>query len=390
MRAQESEVGRAGDQDKVRRSAAVNTPAHQLLSLQRMAGNAAVARAVAEEQHAHDANCGHGPSVQRSAVHQVLRSPGRPLDAPLQTEMEARFGEGADFSGVRVHTDAVAQRSAAEIGAKAYTSGSNVVWDGQDKHVLAHELDHYRQQLAGPVPGTDNGSGVKVSDPNDWAERAAEETSRRVMSGAVPTQRAVDPGARTETAAPAGAPAVQRMTDPVVQRVHTELATTATTRTESDSEYSSEDDLTAKEAQLPPPTSDSSVEHAVESGSHTTVVLYRGEMMGNIRAMVESRSAGGAAPSANTPAPTEEQAAAQVSRGRLHPEFTADRYISRQFSRQGPRGVIVVRINTKYLTRGSESEAGWVALSSAPVEIVAVVDRSAGKSTSTSHGVNAS
>ncbi|MEU5343627.1 DUF4157 domain-containing protein [Streptomyces sp. NPDC020766] len=146
------------------------------------------------ERHEHGANCGHGPEVQRSAavqrstVHEVLRSPGQALDTGLRTEMEGRYGGGVDFSGVRVHTDAVAQRSAAEIGAKAYTSGAHVVWNGQDKPTLAHELKHYLQQSEGSVPGTDNGSGIKVSSPGDWAEREAEETARQVMSA--PVQRA--------------------------------------------------------------------------------------------------------------------------------------------------------------------------------------------------------
>ncbi|MFD0392147.1 DUF4157 domain-containing protein [Streptomyces nogalater] len=39
--------------------------------------------------------------------------------------METRLG--ADFSDVRVHMDAAAQASAADIGARAYTSGSHVV-----------------------------------------------------------------------------------------------------------------------------------------------------------------------------------------------------------------------------------------------------------------------
>ncbi|UUU28221.1 DUF4157 domain-containing protein [Streptomyces sp. DSM 40750] len=169
--------------------------AQRLLALQRLAGNAAVARAVEEERHEHGANCGHGAeaqrsaAVQRSAVHEVLRSPGQPLETGLRTEMESRYGGGADFSGVRVHTDTVAQRSAADIGAKAYTSGAHVVWDGRDKPTLAHELKHYLQQSEGAVPGTDNGSGLKVSDPGDWAEREAEETARQVMSA--PVQRAV-------------------------------------------------------------------------------------------------------------------------------------------------------------------------------------------------------
>ncbi|MYR85386.1 DUF4157 domain-containing protein, partial [Streptomyces sp. SID685] len=42
-----------------------------------------------------------GGEVQRSAVHDVLRAGGRPLDEGVRTDMEARLG--ADFSDVRVH-----------------------------------------------------------------------------------------------------------------------------------------------------------------------------------------------------------------------------------------------------------------------------------------------
>lgn len=103
--------------------------------------------------------------------------------------MESRLG--ADFSDVRVHTGPTAQRSAAEIGARAYTSGSDVVIGagGGDKHTLAHELTHVIQQRQGPVSGTDTGDGLRVSDPGDRFERAAEANARRVMSGPAPVQR---------------------------------------------------------------------------------------------------------------------------------------------------------------------------------------------------------
>jgi hypothetical protein len=183
-------------------------PASGLLALQRAAGNAAVARAVEEQRHEHDANCGHGASVQRSAVHEVLRSPGRQMDGPLMNEMQGRFG-GEDFSGVRLHTDAAALDSAAEIGAQAYASFPHVVWDGRDKQVLAEELHHIGQQSRGPVPGTDNGAGLMISDPNDWAEIEAGETARRVMSGPAPEQTAQGGVERSGAAGP-GTSSVQR------------------------------------------------------------------------------------------------------------------------------------------------------------------------------------
>ncbi|MFF8642179.1 DUF4157 domain-containing protein [Streptomyces sp. NPDC015345] len=159
-----------------------------LLGLQAAAGNAAVVQMLrqaahpwSQEAHQHGAE---QPQVQRSAVHDVLRGAGKPLDDAVRTDMESRLG--ADFSDVRVHDDAAARASAAEVGARAYTSGSHVVIGagGADPHTLAHELTHVIQQRQGPVAGTDNGAGLKVSDPSDRFEREAEANARRVMTGA--------------------------------------------------------------------------------------------------------------------------------------------------------------------------------------------------------------
>ncbi|WP_398958055.1 DUF4157 domain-containing protein [Streptomyces sp. GC420] len=183
MHAQDRQPGKTAPRAAVPATAHLPAGAAGILALQRAAGNAAVARAVGEERHEHNADCGHGPSVQRSAVHAVLRSAGRPLDGPLRAEMESRLG--ADFGDVRLHTDAVAQRSASEVGARAYTSGSHVVVGegGADKHTLAHELTHVIQQRQGPVAGTDNGAGLNVSDPGDRFEREAEANAHLVMAG---------------------------------------------------------------------------------------------------------------------------------------------------------------------------------------------------------------
>lgn len=196
-------------------------PAGLLRALQGSAGNAAVVQLLrqaghpwAQAPHQHGAGCGHRPAgqlplepVQRSAVHDVLRSPGSPLDDATRTEMEARLG--ADFSDVSIHTGAAAEASAAEIGARAYTSGNHIVIGagGNDRHTLAHELTHVIQQRSGPVTGTDNGSGLRVSDPSDAFERAAEENATRVLSGPVPEKAAA--GRSPAAVAPAEG-AVQR------------------------------------------------------------------------------------------------------------------------------------------------------------------------------------
>lgn len=164
------------------------TPPSTLLALQAGAGNAAVVQMLRRAGHP---MAGH--TVQRSTVHDVLRAPGRPLDASTRTEMEARLG--ADFSDVRLHTGSAARASTAEVGARAYTSGSHVVIGegGADKHTLAHELTHVIQQRQGPVSGSDNGAGLRISDPSDRFEREAEANAHRVMSGA-PVQRTPEAG----------------------------------------------------------------------------------------------------------------------------------------------------------------------------------------------------
>ncbi|MEK2495483.1 DUF4157 domain-containing protein [Kitasatospora purpeofusca] len=166
----------------------VTAPASGLLGLQATVGNAVVVQRL-KQQHRHGAGCGHEVEeapVQRSAVHDVVRAGGRPLDGGTRADMERRLG--ADFSDVRIHDDGAAKASAAEVGARAYTSGNHVVIGegGTDKHTLAHELTHVIQQRRGPVAGTDNGAGLRVSDPSDRFEREAESNARRAMSGSAP------------------------------------------------------------------------------------------------------------------------------------------------------------------------------------------------------------
>nr|WSX54868.1 DUF4157 domain-containing protein [Streptomyces sp. NBC_00974] len=195
-----------------------------LMGLQASVGNAAVVQMLRraghgrdQEQHQHTDGCGHQQSeqhaLQRSAVHDVLRAPGRPLDAATRSDMEARLG--ADFSDVRIHDNSAAKASASEVGARAYTSGSHVVIGagGSDKHTLAHELTHVIQQRQGPVAGTDNGSGLKVSDPSDRFEREAEANAGRVMAPG--HQAATDVRRHGAPSAPSGSHhSVQRVATP--------------------------------------------------------------------------------------------------------------------------------------------------------------------------------
>jgi Domain of unknown function (DUF4157) len=141
-------------------------------------------------------------------VHEVLGTPGQPLDPATRAFMEPRFGhdfsqvrthahasapvparltidaphdefeqeadrvaQGTmghssapigirhDFSGVRVHTDARAAESAQAVGAHAYTVGHNIVFgvgrfapgSEEGRRLIAHELAHVVQQERGLV-----------------------------------------------------------------------------------------------------------------------------------------------------------------------------------------------------------------------------------------------
>ena len=146
--------------EAVHETSPIRAPFENMLNLQRMAGNQAVA-----------------------GVLDVDRSGGAPLDTDTRSFMESRLG--ADFSDVRVHTDGAATESARSLGAEAYTVGTDVVVQSQrwspgteaGRHLLAHELTHVVQQKAGPVDGTPTGDGIALSDPGDRFEQEAERTA---------------------------------------------------------------------------------------------------------------------------------------------------------------------------------------------------------------------
>jgi hypothetical protein len=150
------------------------TPA-AVMHLQKTAGNATVSAALEEQE----------PSLVKDVVGS---GGGAPLDKDTRGFMESRLG--ADFSNVRVHTDATASESARSVQAYAYTVGTDVVFQSgkyepesdSGKRMLAHELTHVVQQRSGPVAGTPAPGGIQVSHPSDRFEQAAESSADRVMS----------------------------------------------------------------------------------------------------------------------------------------------------------------------------------------------------------------
>lgn len=152
-----------------------------ILHLQRLAGNSSVGSLMTED------------GEERSPVHDVVGSGGgAPLDGATRNFMESRLGQ--DFGDVRIHTGPKADESAKAINAKAYTVGSAVVFgDGvfspdtaSGKQTLAHELTHVVQQRSGPVAGSPAPGGIRLSDPADPFELAAERSASAVMAGQAP------------------------------------------------------------------------------------------------------------------------------------------------------------------------------------------------------------
>ena len=128
---------------------------------------------------------GHSLSSVPPIVHDVLSTPGRPLDSATRSFMEPRFGH--DFSQVRVHDDARAGESARTVNANAYTVGGHIAFapgrydpaSSTGRRLLAHELAHTIQQADKTV--VQSKSGI---DPHDSpAEREADAVADRIMLG---------------------------------------------------------------------------------------------------------------------------------------------------------------------------------------------------------------
>jgi hypothetical protein len=122
-------------------------------------------------------------------VHEVLRSPGQPLDVESRAYFEPRFGR--DLDSVRVHTDARAGASAQQIRSLAYTLGTNIVFGpgrfapstSTGRRLIAHELAHVVQQRAG------NTAVIRRAPPKDKSQGLPPpsiEVPKRVKYGGTP------------------------------------------------------------------------------------------------------------------------------------------------------------------------------------------------------------
>jgi hypothetical protein len=141
-----------------------------------------------------------------------------PESAPIQLKSGPGQGSvgfamsGVDMSDVKVHRNST---KPADLGALAYTQGSDVhLAPGQDRH-LAHELGHVVQQKQGRVPVTTDFNGVKGND-DPALEAEADRLGQQAMIGSGEGRTR---GAHSASDAP-----VQRMLDHAKNRTINSLA----------------------------------------------------------------------------------------------------------------------------------------------------------------------
>ncbi|MCF6358780.1 MAG: DUF4157 domain-containing protein, partial [Draconibacterium sp.] len=119
-----------------------------------------------------------------SATEQILNSSkgnGSPLNSEIQSQMEGSFG--ANFSGVKIHTDSTAVQLNKELGAQAFTAGKDIYFNEgkyspdsrNGKKLLAHELTHSVQQGAAQVQPFIQREITATTSPT--TERAIEEAT---------------------------------------------------------------------------------------------------------------------------------------------------------------------------------------------------------------------
>lgn len=116
------------------------------------------------------------PNGLPAAVQVALQAAAAPLDAGTRSYFEPRFG--CDLSSVLVHTGPEATASARAIDARAYTSGTHIVFaDGEfapqsaaGRRLLAHELVHVVQQQGGRVASP---APVALRAPGGTVQRQA-------------------------------------------------------------------------------------------------------------------------------------------------------------------------------------------------------------------------
>ena len=160
------------------------------------------ARSVLQRRHVGSAAADGGTRkpIAPIDIAKVLDSSGAALPETVRRFMEPRLG--ANFEDVRIHADAPAAQTARALAARAYTTGSHIVFGAGEyqpgssggQRLLAHELTHVvQQQQSQPRPAAasaslmrndesdDLESGLVVNQPGDRYEQEADRVAEQVV-----------------------------------------------------------------------------------------------------------------------------------------------------------------------------------------------------------------
>jgi hypothetical protein len=168
------------------------------LQLQRQYGNKAVQRLIQRNQNGkvqREAQAGdqhravglEGGEVSGEVQSQIrsARGGGRPLDRTVGSQVGGALG--ADFSGVKVHTDSQSDNLNRSLSAQAFTTGSDIFFSQgaynpgthSGKQLLAHELTHVVQQGGGKQNNVQ--AKLTVGPAGDKYEEEADQVASQVM-----------------------------------------------------------------------------------------------------------------------------------------------------------------------------------------------------------------
>jgi hypothetical protein len=162
-------------------------------------GQAPIERAQRERRYVARAVAARSPGPVRGSI---PGGAGAPLPASVRHQMEPKLG--ASLDGVRVHTDGESARTSQDLGARAFTVGSDVHFNAgefnpgtkEGDRLLAHELTHViqgqksgvrRKEISegeGGIEGdkakstgeSGDDESLEVSEPGDPAEKEADAT----------------------------------------------------------------------------------------------------------------------------------------------------------------------------------------------------------------------
>jgi Domain of unknown function (DUF4157) len=126
-------------------------------------------------------------SIAPASVQEVLRSPGRPIERQTRSHFERSFDH--EFGKVRIHHDAKAAESAAQVNAEAYAVGRDIVFGAgryspttvSGRALLAHELAHTIQQSNSSATRR---SELQIAEPSSPLEAEAERAAEATRHGA--------------------------------------------------------------------------------------------------------------------------------------------------------------------------------------------------------------